>query len=186
MGKQINYWIEYESFLPVAQTALDSGCIIFKELDGKVTQSRDISIITKDDFGWYYFYLPEAGKIEIENNNGREYLSRGYNETSNSIIEAGFSHMGSRGGVKRICSERLYVISGYYNADNEWIPRPECMTKLYNKLVRVVKKIAPYTEMVDMKTSSDGKEFEVRYKEYVTPYCLDLKMNHGYMLSISL
>ena len=48
MGMQINYWMEYEKFCELAETALSLGCIILKhDLDnGKVVQSRDISIVT--------------------------------------------------------------------------------------------------------------------------------------------
>ena len=31
MGKQINYWMDYDSFLLLAQKALDLGCRIVKE-----------------------------------------------------------------------------------------------------------------------------------------------------------
>lgn len=182
MGKQINYYLEYEGFLPVAQAALDGGCIIFKDYDGKVIQSKDISIVTKDANYGYYFYLPEAGKLEFVTRYGKEYLSRGYNEASNSIIEAGFSSMYRDEGKNRISRNRLFSISGYYTADEEWIPRPECMTKLYNKLVRVVKKVAPYTEIVEIRTNRDGEEYESRNKEYISPYCLDLILNQGYSL----
>lgn len=70
MGKQINYWMDYDSFLLLAQKALDLGCRIVKEdLDaGKVTQSNDIGIVTpygKYKRIGYYFHLPEAGEIKV-------------------------------------------------------------------------------------------------------------------------
>ena len=31
MGKQINYWMDYDNFLLLAQKAIDLGCTIVKE-----------------------------------------------------------------------------------------------------------------------------------------------------------
>ena len=141
MGKQINYKMEYESFLQIAVTALELGCTIFaehrnhKEFKSDVIQSRDISVVTSDCHN-YYFHLMNAGGIAIKTfPDGREYLDRGYNQTGNSIIEAGFSHFNG----KQITPARLFVISGYYNDSEEWIARPDCLTKVYNALVRKVK-----------------------------------------------
>ncbi|EEG55094.1 hypothetical protein CLOSTASPAR_02830 [[Clostridium] asparagiforme DSM 15981] len=41
MGKQINYWMDYDNFLSLSQKALDLGCTIVKEdLDqGRVIES---------------------------------------------------------------------------------------------------------------------------------------------------
>ena len=55
MGKQINYYMEYEAFLKIAQAALDSGCVIVKDYDGKIT-GTDISIVTPDCTN-YFFHL---------------------------------------------------------------------------------------------------------------------------------
>jgi len=181
MGKQINYWMEYESFLPVAKAAIEQGCIIFKEHNGKVVQSKDLSIVTNDCY-YYYFHLPVAGNVTIKTlSGGREVLDRIYTSSGNTIIEAGFSCIED----KRITRHRLYTISGYYNDSGEWILRPDCLTKLYNSLVRTVKKVAPYTELTDMRryTTGDhcGEEFEWKHKEYVTAYCLGLRES-GYSL----
>ena len=42
MGKQINYWMDYDNFLLVAQMAVDLGCTVVKEdlKLGKVIESR--------------------------------------------------------------------------------------------------------------------------------------------------
>lgn len=44
MGKQINYWMDYDNFLLVAQKAVDLGCTVVKEdlKLGKVIESKDI------------------------------------------------------------------------------------------------------------------------------------------------
>lgn len=53
MGRQINYYMEHESFLQVAQLALDCGCEIVKQdleiRPTTVIRTRDISAITPGD-----------------------------------------------------------------------------------------------------------------------------------------
>lgn len=70
MGKQINYWMDYDNFLLVAQMAVDLGCTVVKEdlKLGKVIESKDAGIITPygtSNYPGYYFHLPEAGAIEV-------------------------------------------------------------------------------------------------------------------------
>lgn len=185
MGKQLNYYMDYDSFLIVAQTALDNGCIIVREnfwnpnSDKKIVQARDLSIIIKE---WksYYFYLPEAGDLVVKYmpGEGSERLERFGISGSASIIEAGYSFIRD----KRILRSRIYSYSGYYDENGEWIPRDERILKLYNKLVRVVKKIAPYTELTDIRTNMDDEQCEYKHKEYITPYCLQLRERDGYKL----
>lgn len=188
MGKQISYWMEYESFLLVAQKAIDLGCIIVKEDDktGKVIESRDIAIVTPDKTG-YYFHLPEAGEIKIEKGvDGSECVERGYSASENSLIEAGFSRIINEPERKVVTRSRIYCITGYYDDNGEYIPRPDCLTKVYNSLARFVKKVAPYTEITSTAFSQReedyGQLFEYKHKEYVTKTCLDLKNNEGYRL----
>ena len=47
MGKQINYYMEYEAFLTIAMTAIDLGCLIVKKDNetGKIISSSDIIFI---------------------------------------------------------------------------------------------------------------------------------------------
>lgn len=177
MGKQLNYWMDYDSFLLVAQKALDLGCTIVKEDrdTGRVTESREIGVIVPHGNrcrASYYFHLPEAGELEIQTANGKEFLRAGFTGSGNAVIEAGFSLIKDEGtgvcGTKRkreIYSARLYCITGYYDENGEYIPRPECLTKVYDSLVRYVKKLAPYTE-----------------SGYITKTCLDLVNSEGYKL----
>ncbi len=198
MGKQINYWMDYESFLLLAQKALDLGCKIIREdLDaGKVTEGGDIGIVMpygKHKRISYYFHLPEAGDVEIKKYNEVERLDYGFNATGNAVIEAGYSFvLGEPAGVcgprekREIMRERIYCITGYYDEDGEYIPRPKCLTKVYNALARYVKKLAPYTEFTDtrisMRDENYGEEFEYKHKEYVTRACLELAEREGYKL----
>ena len=79
------------------------------------------------------------------------------------------------------------MISGYYDEQGEYIPRPECVTKIYNKLVRTVKKVAPLTELTDKYISAKGdtylQELEWKHKEYITPEYLNLKESDNYKLT---
>ena len=78
------------------------------------------------------------------------------------------------------------MISGYYDENGEYIQRPECLTKTYQKLVRVLKKIAPYTELTDhiISTRNDDylQEREWKHKEYISASCLALKVSENYKL----
>lgn len=198
MGRQINYWMEFDSFLPVAQKALDLGCNIIKENlnEGTVTVGSDLSIIKKPENYCpikYYFHFPQAGDIEIHKVNGKEWLENSFSASGNAIIEAGFSYVtnvpsGSDGKpqIKEIQRARLYCISGYYDKNENYVPRPESLTKVYNSLERFVKKVAPYTELTEIRTSfkaeNYGEQYEFKHKEYVTEYCLNLMQNEGYKL----
>ena len=114
-------------------------------------KSKEISIVTRDCFN-YYFYIPEAGELRIDNNEFGEYINRGYSETQNAIIEASYSRISDE--EKKICRQRLYSITGYYN-DEEFISRPACV-------------------------EDNGTEYI--HKEYLTPQCLNLRNEKGYSL----
>lgn len=178
MGKQINYWMDYNSFLELSKTALSLGCVIVKNdfKTGKVVQSSDISIVTEDCHR-YYFYLPSAGPLEIKKYGHSEQIYPVFNDTANATIEAGYSLI--KDNTKAIRRERLYLTTGYYNKNEEFIYRPDCMVDIYNRLARKVKKLAPYTELVD---KINGENWI--HKEYITKHCLQLRNEKGYSLSI--
>ena len=184
MGKQINYWLGYEDFLKIAQVALDCGCIIIKKISGKLIYKRTLDIVTEHEHN-YWFYVPEVGapleKILPFNDNNIQ----GYSPIGNTVIEAGFSFRDDKS--RTITRSRLFVISGYYDEQGEYIPRPECVTKIYNKLVSTVKKVAPLTELTDKYISAKGdtylQELEWKHKEYITPEYLNLKESDNYKLT---
>lgn len=182
MGKQINYYMGYNDFLQIAHKALDSGCEILTREPGKFMRSNNISIVTPNRYN-YYFYLPEAGPLNIQIRNGQESIG-GYNSSGNVLIEVGFSRINHSG--KTIYRARLFSISGYYAEDGEWVERPACMKKLYDKLARSVKKIAPYTEINDTIFSTRADDYgsirEWTHKEYITSELLELKNNKNYHL----
>lgn len=184
MGKQINYWMDYDSFLLLAQKALALGCEIVKEdlPNGKVMKGKDISIIDKEHYD-YYFHVPEAGELEIRKYNARDRVEHGYSASGNSLIEAGYSRIDKN---KKITRARMYCISGYYDDKENYIERPDCLTKVYHSLQRFVKKIAPYTEITDIRVSMREEDYLQKYeyvhKEYISEKCLELKEQEGYIL----
>lgn len=187
MGKQVNYWMDYDSFLLVAQKAIELGCTIVKEdfALGRVIESSDVSIVTLGNI-YYYFHVLEAGDIEIEMINGQERLKRSFSASGNAIIEAGYSFIVNEPKKKEIRRARIYCTTGYYDDKGVYIPRPECSTKVYNSVARYVKKVAPYTELKDVQFSireeDYGRKYEYIHKEYISETCLDMRNYEGYKL----
>lgn len=165
MGKQINYYMEYEAFLAIAMTAIDLGCLIVKKDNetGKIISSSDISIVTQDTIR-YYFYIPEAGPLKtVVKADESEWVNTCY-ETGNAIIEADYCRFDLNEGF--IGRGRLFSQTGYYDQNGEYISRPQIVDEIYKQLVKRVKKIAPYTE------TSPG------YKNYITPFFFALKKEY--------
>lgn len=186
MGKQINYWLLHEDFLQIAQAALDCGCVIVKPVCGKLTYGQSLDIITADH-PQYYFHLPEAGRLMARQIPFQDQAMPGYNAVGNTVIEGSFSLIHQ--DDLKITRGRLFTISGYYNENGDYILRPECLTKVYHKLVRTVKKAAPYTELTDYipsYDSDDSEEKEWKHKEYVSPSFLALRAIQKYELVSSL
>lgn len=180
MGKQINYWLEYEGFLKIAETALKKGCIILKEQNGKVFFGNDISIITPDCF-CYYFHFPPAGEVKtLIYDSGRELVDSGYTPSGNTVIEAGFSRISNVD--KTIIRARLFIISGYYDENGEWIPRSDGITKLYSSLERVAKKLAPPIVSYVENTNPYAKKNIYKYVDYISPFCAQLAETENYQL----
>ena len=163
MGRQITYYMERESFLVLAQAALDEGLLIFKNEYAEKPQEpcRDLSVI--DDCTQYYFYLPEIAPLTYAHTDYGYHVKSYSYPSCLAIIEAGYSKK-----TDVIHESRIYVSTGDYNC-GEWIPRPEKITKIYNKLVRKVKKLAPYTELVFR--GEGGEELPSGRKEYISPEC---------------
>lgn len=187
MGKQINYWLGYEDFLQIAQTALDCGCVIIKSISRELVYGQSLDIVTENEHH-YCFYVPEAGKLSGKTIpfEGETFTRSHYNlAEGNTVIEAGFSFRDDE--AKELVRSRLFVTSGYY-CNGEWIPRPECVTKTYNRLVRTVKRIAPYTELADTYVSLRDEDYlqekAWKHKEYISRQFLQLKLSQNYKLRI--
>lgn len=141
MGKQLNYIMDYESFKKLAQYALELGCMILYGNAKKEPSlpSADFSIVIPDD-NFYYFYIPElypSDKITHGMNcYGKYYLEdKHFKPFSLSLIEASFS----RNDTDRA---RIYVTSGFFDENENWIARPELLTKTYEKIARRARRLA--------------------------------------------
>lgn len=181
MGKQINYYMDYDSFLLVAQKALDLNCEIIRENLplGTVERSRSVDIVTREN-RQYYFHIPEAGEVEVETLYGKERLVTGYSASGISIIEAGYSFISTEKTIIR--RGRLFCITDYYDENRILIKRPECVTNIYNALARYVKKVAPYTEVERYVANPMYQGEKFKTKEYITVDCLTLVLNQNYTL----
>ena len=177
MGKQINYYMGYDSFVLLAQKAIELGCEIIPFSDDVLKRDNSSDVISEENRS-YCFHVLEAGEIETKQLGGKEHVVRGYNASGSTIIEADFSFIDSN--QRFITRSRIYCISDYYDADGNLIKRPDCVTKVYESLARYVKKIAPYTE-VEYRPANTcyGK---IKKKVYITPQCLALVNEQDYGL----
>ena len=181
MGKQIIYCVDYDTFILLAQKALEYGCKILKEdaKAGVITESDSVDIISKDCFR-YYFYVPEAGKYVIKKAGEKEYVDQGYSSSGVTLIEAGMTIV--REAKKEMQRGRLFCVSGYYDEKGDFVKRPDCVTKIYNALVRYLKKLVRYTEVEHFVFNPMYAGRKLVSKEYITDKCLMLIENEDYAL----
>ena len=135
MGKQLNYHMSYDSFLIVAQAALEEGCLIVRNERTKdmVVPCDNLSAVTPD-CGKYWFYLPElADLVFTQDRNGHYYPAYSFNALGLAMIEAGFSRVPAE-------QARIYVMTGFYDQHGHWVPRTDRITKVYQKLARIIRK----------------------------------------------
>lgn len=181
MGKQINYYMGYEDFLSVAQAALNSDCIIYRrsfENDKfKLISGTTLDTI-KPNCDRYYFHNPAVGNFDIELISEKQYIPH---DLLLNVIEAGFSIPIEEKHL--IVKNRLYVITGLYADDGSWVSRSDMLTKLYSKLVRVVKKRAPYTEVEHFVVNPMYEGKKCKSKKYISADYYDLVKNKDYILS---
>ena len=180
MGKQINYYMGYTDFLSVAQAALNCGCIVYRHSfeNGKWKLIGGTTLDTVKENCWrYYFHNPAIGDFDIDLISDKQYVP---NDSLLNVIEAGFSFPNKEKHL--ISSNRIYVISGRYADDGNWVSQSNLLTEIYNKLVRVVKKTAPYTEIEHFVVNPmyEGKKF--KSKKYISSEYYDLVQNKDYIL----
>lgn len=176
MGKQINYYMDYESFLKVVQVALDEGCLLLDR-----SHKSEPSLPTKDlsitqDSNLFWLYLPELAPLEYgQDMYGNYYVNGNSTALSLALIEIGYSERSDK--RMSLSRSRIYVSTGYYDQDGRWIARSERLTKVYDKLARTVKKLASFTAFeLDIVDQTDGMYVNPRKfqtKVYATPQCLE-------------
>lgn len=133
MGKQVNYTMNHATFLQLAQFALDLGCMIIRadHTEEPSYPSADIAVVAPECQN-YLFYLPELYPMDqikhAKDRGGKYYLADTFSSLfSLSIIEAGLY--------------RVYVTTGFYDADGKWLARPEKLTRIYDKIARKARKL---------------------------------------------
>lgn len=130
------------------------------------------------------FLSPEAGDLNAASYDGKERLNGIFNPSANVVLEARGSRI--EPDKKEIFRGELYLSTGNYDENKNFITPPDCLVKLYNALARYVKKLAPYTEVTEghvyVGGPKDGQKEVRMVKKYISPYCFDLKENKGYKL----
>ena len=168
MGRQINYYMEADSFKLLAQKALDLGFVIVEQLSVKVENGlyygkfKQYQSLSDMDFSvqcvQYYFHFEEAGEI---------VSSDGFIDIHQSpVVESSYSVIHEN----KITRGRIWISTGYYDDTDKFISRSDILDKKYSALARFVKKLTLYTE-IPLKFPNGQIH---AYKEYITPYLLDL------------
>ncbi|MCI6738388.1 MAG: hypothetical protein MR593_09750 [Intestinibacter sp.] len=170
MGKQINYYMDLESYKLLVQKAFKLGFKVVVEDKKDIKIYDSIENIEFRQMGMY-FYLQEVGELVFSEDG---YLDRDRSQ----LIEAGFSCIYEY--QKEISRARLWVSTGYWNENEGFIHRNQLLDKKYSSLVRYVKKLAPYTE-IEMKSSNPRCNCRTYItKEYITPVFLEMIKLGGY------
>lgn len=180
MGKQINYYMEYEKFIPIAEKAIELGCeIICADHTENIIRGCSADVVTPE-YKHYYFRTPDADDVAFALDvHDRYYVKDTISLNGLMLIEAGYSHISDE--EKHITRGRLYSPSGYYNDSSEFIRRPESVETIYKALVKAAKKSAPYTEISEQRTDHGGTPYIYTHKVYISDRCLALT-EQGYIL----
>lgn len=162
MGKQTSFYMEREVFQELAQEALDCGCLILRQNGSKIVSAQDTSIITAG-CDQYYFYLPEAGEIN-------EDLPLGcFNVNGSMVIEANYTTRNKDHSLHRA---RLYLMTSVPTTEGA-ISTPDCMVKLYKKLVRKMKMLTKFVpvpaERMSNRMTYYADPSDRSHKLYLTP-----------------
>ena len=139
MGKQTTYYMSFREFLEVAQIALEEGCALLPDRHTPEipVPAYDLSAIDPA-WGSWFFLLPGAPEPTfLRDRNGDYFLRDG--ELDTYLIETGFSVKGEQGlwGWAR-----LYIATDMLS-DGALVPRTEEATRIYDRLVRRVRKLCP-------------------------------------------
>ena len=167
MGKQTSFYMEREVFQKLAQEAIDCGCLILRQSGNKIVSSRATSIITAS-CDQYYFYLPEAGELD-------EDLPLGcFNVNGSMVVEANYTTRNKDHSLHRA---RLYLMTSVPTTEGA-ISTPDCMVKLYKKLVRKMKMLTKFVpipaERMSNRMTYYADPSDRSHKLYLTPKMIKL------------
>lgn len=165
MGRQINFYMDRKTEEEFQEFILGQGLII-------VSEFVDNEMIVNDIFyKKYKIYIMRSKDIDNLNvrklKDGRCHIDENVScviEYSNTIIEK---------EIKKIFCGRIYVIAVYFNENEEKVYKDEEFLKIYDKLVRWIKKNCPMTKFVQ-----DG----YNKKEYISNGIKEMVEKEGYKL----
>ena len=168
MGKRMSFYMEREVFEELAQYAIDRGCLILRQSGKKIIVSQDTSVITPN-CPQYYFYLPEAGDLDMG-------LPLGcFNKNSRLLIEANYT---TRDTNFALHHAQLYLAKGVADENGQFLDTPECMIKLYKRLVVKMKELTKFipvpAERMSNRMTYYADPTERSHKLYLTPKLIKL------------
>ena len=178
MGRQIRFYIDQETEEAFLRYVLERD---FQLIDNFLTDDdqpmryRTIDEFRKSNqFGWFFLYRPEYGEF-VRNDGSHSIL-----DIMSPVIE--FSRTNVDHSKRIIQSGRIWVPTGWYDANDQPVYQHPELMKDYGRFARWLKKHAPYrdTDRVTRKRSN-GETYEYVYKEYITDTMLAL-YHEGYQL----
>ena len=180
MGKQINFYMEEDTYKQIVEKALVMGYVIlYEEKIGGTPGNWEYKYHRYEEMpdfplvNMHYFYNPALG--------GLHYVSDDTEYTFEEIkakklflgsmfapmIETGCSRVSDDG--KFITRSRMYIRSDYYNSQGVLIKQSEEFMKQYASLTRIAKKLAVKRELKGLPEYPDWIT-----TEYMTDYMFGL------------
>ena len=167
MGRQINFYMDRKTEEKFQEFILKNDLLImYKNME----KNRIIYTNNMDDEKFQLYFVPKKYSSKIFT----KTLSNGViclNIDSSYVIE--YMKTDIRKKNKKIFIGRIYVIAVYFNEKEEIVHKDEEFLKIYEKLVRWVKKNCPMT-----KFAQDGYD----KKEYMSEEIKELIEKEGYKL----
>ena len=165
MGRQINFYMDYKVEKEFQEFILKQGLIIVSK---RIDQEMIINDISYKKNKIYIMQEKGIENLKIrEYDDGRKFI----NENISCVIE--YSRTIIRKDMKKIFRGRIYVIAVYFNENEEIVHKDEEFLKIYEKLVRWIKKNCPMTKFVQ-----DGYD----EKEYMSSGIKEMVEKEGYKL----
>ncbi|WP_455541999.1 hypothetical protein [Intestinibacter sp.] len=163
MGKQINFYMDKKLEEEFFQFVKKDNLVLFEDENGKLISIDKLPPKEVRWSGFLYICSKEVGDYILSNNLEYSYKLEVI-EFSRSIVYP---------ETKHISGGRLYVISSYFNENEELIYRGEQVNKLYQKLCRWIRKRIPKKEFMKNNYLS---------KEYISESLIPLAEKEGYHL----
>jgi hypothetical protein len=189
MGKQINFFMDYETEAKFFEYLLPQCKISNKVVNGEMIFIDTLpERFSGQDWFQLHLYKPEMGPCDIViHDDGKGYVNA-YSSYS-PVIE--FCRSVIRTDDKIITRGRLYVVMKYYDKDDNNVSKPEELNKWYNELCRWIRKHLPRREYENPISLEYANRMCLEYgvspghmtKEYISDSILRLVQEEGYHTS---